>query len=133
MSHPIRLLLASVALAAAPHLAQAQDAKGDAKEGAKKAAMCQGCHNIPGYQASFPEVYRVPMIAGQTAGYIVAALNAYKKGERRHPSMRGLAGSLSDRDMADLAAYYAGLRPSSLKSVADTPAAPSAQVAALLQ
>ncbi len=133
MSHPIRLLLASIALAAAPFLTQAQDAKGDPKEGAKKAAMCQGCHNIPGYQASFPEVYRVPMIAGQTAGYIVAALNAYKKGERRHPSMRGLAGSLSDRDMADLAAYYAGLKPSSLKSVADIPSAPSAQVAALLQ
>ena len=50
--------------------------------------MCIGCHSIPGYQASFPEVYKVPMIAGQSAKYIVAALNAYKKGERKHPTMR---------------------------------------------
>ena len=50
--------------------------------------MCNGCHNIRGYQASFPEVYKVPMIAGQNAKYIVAALTAYRKGERKHPTMR---------------------------------------------
>ena len=42
--------------------------------GEKKAAMCIGCHGIPGYQASFPEVHKVPMIAGQNAKYIAAAL-----------------------------------------------------------
>jgi cytochrome c553 len=133
MSQPTRLLLATLALAAAGSFAQAQDAKGDPKEGEKKAAMCLGCHSIPGYQSSFPEVYRVPMIAGQNAGYIVASLAAYKKGERRHPTMRALAISLSDKDMADIAAYYSALKPSSVKTVADTPAAPNAQVAALLQ
>jgi cytochrome c553 len=84
----------------------AQEATGDAKAGQTKNAMCIGCHGIKGYQASFPEVYKVPMISGQSAKYIVSALNAYKKGERKHPSMRGIAETLSDQDMADLAAYY---------------------------
>jgi cytochrome c553 len=86
--------------------AQAQDVKGDAAAGEKKIAMCIGCHGIKGYQASFPEVYRVPMISGQGGKYIAAALNAYKKGERKHPTMRGIADSLTDQDIADLSAYY---------------------------
>ena len=86
--------------------AQAQGVQGDVKAGEQKNAMCIGCHGIPGYQASFPEVYRVPMISGQTAQYIAASLNAYKKGDRKHPTMRGIADSLSDQDMADVAAYY---------------------------
>ena len=53
--------------------------------------MCIGCHGIPGYQASFPEVYKVPMIAGQNAKYIVSALTQYRKGDRKHPTMRGIA------------------------------------------
>lgn len=86
--------------------ALAQDIKGDAKAGESKNAMCVGCHGIKGYQASFPEIYKVPMISGQSAQYIVSSLNAYKKGERKHPSMRGISETLSDQDMADLAAYY---------------------------
>jgi len=78
----------------------------DAAAGEKKVAMCIGCHNIPGYQASFPEIYKVPMIAGQNGRYIVAALGEYKKGDRKHPTMRAIAASLSDQDMADVAAYY---------------------------
>ena len=88
--------------------AHAQEVKGDAKAGEKKIAMCIGCHGIKGYQASFHEIYKVPMISGQGAKYIVSALNAYKKGERKHPSMRGIADNLSDQDMADIAAYYEG-------------------------
>ena len=65
----------------------------DAKAGEKKVQMCIGCHNLPGYQSSFPEIYKVPKIAGQNAKYIVASLNAYKKGERKHPSMRGIAAT----------------------------------------
>ena len=91
-------------------IASAQDTKseikGDVKAGESKNAMCVGCHGIKGYQASFPEVYKVPMISGQSAKYIVSSLNAYKKGERKHPSMRGIAETLTDQDMADLAAYY---------------------------
>lgn len=84
----------------------AQEVKGDAKAGEKKNAMCIGCHGIVGYQASFPEIHKVPQISGQGAQYIVSALNAYKKGERKHATMRGIADSLSDKDMADLAAFY---------------------------
>lgn len=95
-----------LALAGFVSLAQAQDIKGDAKAGEKKNAMCIGCHGIPGYQASFPQVHKVPMISGQNAKYIASALNDYRKGDRKHPSMRGVSGSLSDQDIADLAAYY---------------------------
>ena len=102
-------LLLCMALIAAPLTSIAQEVKGDAGAGAKKVAMCIGCHGLPGYQSSFPTVYKVPKIAGQNAKYIVAALNGYKSGDRKHPSMRGVAGSLSDQDMADVAAYYEGL------------------------
>jgi cytochrome c553 len=78
----------------------------DAQAGARKADMCIGCHDIPGYQASFPEIYKVPKIAGQNAKYIVSALGQYKKGDRKHPSMRAIATTLSDQDMADVAAFY---------------------------
>jgi cytochrome c553 len=111
--------------------AHAQEIKGDAKAGGQKIAMCIGCHGIHGYQASFPEVYRVPMISGQNAKYIVASLNAYKKGERKHPTMRGIADSLSEQDMADLGAYYE--QHAKVEPVTKTPKVPDAKVAALLQ
>lgn len=118
-----------LALASAVPAAWAQDAAA----GEKKAAMCIGCHGIPGYQASFPQVHKVPMISGQGGKYIVNSLVAYQKGERRHPTMRAISASLNDKDMADLAAYYEKHGASSLKAVADTPAVqPSAEVAALL-
>lgn len=88
--------------------AYAQDIKGDAGAGAQKNALCVGCHGIKGYHIGFPEVHQVPKISGQSAGYIRAALHAYKAGDRKHPSMRTLASSLSDQDIADLAAYYEG-------------------------
>jgi cytochrome c553 len=111
--------------------AQAQEVKGDAKAAEQKIAMCIGCHGIKGYQASFPEVYRVPMISGQNAKYIASALNAYKKGDRKHPTMRGIAESLSDQDIADVAAYYE--QHGKTEPVSKAPAAPDAKVAALLQ
>jgi cytochrome c553 len=77
-----------------------------AKSVEAKVAMCLGCHSIPGYQASFPEVHHVPMISGQGAKYIAAALTAYRNGDRKHPTMRGIAASLSDQDINDIAAYY---------------------------
>jgi cytochrome c553 len=119
---------------ASPLAAQAQEIKGDAKAGQAKIAMCIGCHGIVGYQASFPEVYKVPKISGQSAKYIVSALNAYKKGERKHPSMRGIADTLSDQDMADLAAYYSVHGMVDGANLAAKPSKePSPQVAALLQ
>lgn len=87
--------------------AQAQDIKGNADVGKTKASMCIGCHGIVGYQASFPEIYKVPKISGQGAKYISNSLLAYQKGERKHPTMGAVAAPLSEQDMADLGAYYA--------------------------
>ena len=99
----------ALAVACVTASAQSQTLTGNADNGAKKNQMCVGCHGIPGYQASFPEIHKVPMIAGQSPTYIVAALSAYKAGDRKHPTMRAIADSLSEQDMADLAAYYAKL------------------------
>ncbi len=84
----------------------AQGVQGKAADGEKKAYQCIGCHGLEGYHASFPEVYRVPKIAGQSAKYLSAALVAYQKGERKHPSMRGVVSNMSEQDMADVAAFY---------------------------
>jgi cytochrome c553 len=77
---------------------------------AGKLAMCMGCHGIENYRTAYPEVYRVPKINGQSQEYLVKALQAYRSGDRRHPTMRGIAVSLSDQDMAELAAYYAAAK-----------------------
>jgi cytochrome c553 len=119
---------------ASPLAAQAEEIKGDAAAGKTKNAMCIGCHGIAGYQASFPEIYKVPKISGQGAKYIISALSAYKKGDRKHPTMRGVAESLSDQDMADLAAYYSTHGVVEGATLAAKPSKePSPQVAALLQ
>lgn len=102
----MKKLFALLALASATQVAVSAEVVGNAEAAKNKVAMCVGCHAIPGYKATFPEVYQVPMIGGQTAKYIENALKAYRKGDRKHPSMRGIAGSLSDQDIADLAAYY---------------------------
>ncbi len=95
--------------------------------------MCIGCHGIKGYQASFPEVYKVPKISGQSAKYIVAALVAYKQGDRKHPTMRGIADSLTDQDMADVAAYYESHGKGDVPALPEKAGKePSPQVAALL-
>jgi cytochrome c553 len=123
MAHRIFHLLLGAALAAALQSASAQKAP---KPPADKApdvqekrpanvpapdfqnfhAQCVGCHGIPGYKTAFPNVYHVPKIAGQQPGYIIAALKAYKSGDRSHPSMRGIAASLSEEQMKQLAEYY---------------------------
>lgn len=83
---------------------------GNAKAALDKTSMCIGCHGIPGYKASFPEVYHVPMIAGQNAEYIVSALKEYASGARSFPTMEAIAEGLSPQDMADLAAYYSSFK-----------------------
>jgi cytochrome c553 len=82
-------------------------AEGDAVAGKGKTSMCAGCHGIGGYKTVFPEVYHVPRLGGQHSAYIVKALQEYRSGNRSHATMRAIAAGLSDRDMADLAAYYA--------------------------
>ncbi len=98
----------AVACSAMSVVAHAQGAApvGSADAGKTKISMCIGCHGIPEYKTVYPDVYKVPKIGGQSPQYIVAALKAYRAGDRNHPSMRGIGAQLSDQDMADLAAYY---------------------------
>jgi cytochrome c553 len=100
----MKKIFALIVLAGIANLSAAADIVGNAK--AAKVEQCIGCHGIAGYKATFPEVYPVPMLGGQSAKYIENALNAYKKGDRKHPSMRGVATSMSDQDIANAAAYY---------------------------
>ena len=79
---------------------------GDVEKGRIKANTCLGCHAVPSYTNVYPS-YRVPRLAGQYAEYIVAALQAYRSGARKHATMQAQAGNLSDEDMADVAAYFA--------------------------
>ncbi|MEO5672361.1 MAG: c-type cytochrome [Ramlibacter sp.] len=118
----------------APAASQPKAMPAGAKSIEAKVAMCVGCHGIKGYQASFPEIHKVPMIAGQSAKYIVAALTEYKQGNRRHGTMRSVAASLSEQDMTDIAAYYETLgQEGAAPPPAKADKAPSPQVAALLQ
>jgi cytochrome c553 len=123
----------ALAVACVTLSAQAQQAAGSVENGAKKVAMCVGCHGIVGYQASFPEVHKVPKIAGQSATYISAALTAYKAGDRKHPTMRAIADTLSEQDIADLSTYYSqlGLRQGEAPPAAPAKA-PSERVQALI-
>ncbi|ATA56666.1 MULTISPECIES: cytochrome c [Variovorax] len=123
----------ALAVACVTVSAQAQQVTGKAQDGAKKVQMCVGCHGIIGYQASFPEIHKVPMIAGQSATYISAALTAYKGGDRKHPTMRAIADSLTEQDIADLSAYYSQLGVKEGDAPAATPAkAASENVQALI-
>lgn len=103
----MKTLLVFIAFAGMTGSVVAADTVGDAKAAANKVSMCIGCHGIAGYRTTYPETYKVPMLGGQTAQYLEIALKAYRRGERTHPSMHGIAQSLSDQDIADLAAYYA--------------------------
>jgi cytochrome c553 len=105
----VKLALAASCAVAFPAIA-ADPPKGNIEAAKAKVSMCIGCHGIPGYRASFPEVYSVPKIAGQNEKYIQVALRAYASGERTHPTMDAISKSLSDQDIADLAAYYSNLK-----------------------
>jgi len=102
----LSLLLASFAShAQAP--ADGTAFNGDVKRGKELAYTCNGCHAIPNYKNVYP-TYSVPKLHGQRPQYLVAALKAYKSGERSHGTMHSQAASLSEQDMADVAAYLAG-------------------------
>ncbi|MEW6132500.1 MAG: cytochrome c [Pseudomonadota bacterium] len=100
-------LITTVVAALACALSLPLQAGGDPVKGRDKNSMCAGCHGIPGWKTAYPATYRVPKLGGQHEDYIVAALKAYRSGERSHPSMRAIAASLSEEDMQNLAAYYA--------------------------
>jgi cytochrome c553 len=96
-----------VLLLAAPLAALAQAQAGDAKRGQALTYTCNGCHAISNYKNVYP-TYSVPKLYGQRPEYLVAALKAYKSGERSHGTMHSQAASMSDQDMIDSAAYLAG-------------------------
>ena len=117
---------ASLVLASLPLLASAQDTAtegtspatstaaaattaGDAARGRQLVYTCQGCHGVEGYKNAYPN-YHVPKIGGQTETYLVAALTAYSKGERKHPTMQAQAESFSDQDIADIAAFLSSVK-----------------------
>ena len=79
---------------------------GDVKAGRAKAMACQACHGLDGLSKN-PEA---PNLAGQVENYLVKALKDYGTGERKHEAMNIVAKDLSDADIADVAAYYAGIQ-----------------------
>ncbi len=105
-----RIRTVSLALIAAFSLssvANAQAPAGDAKRGHSLAYTCNGCHAIQNYKNAYP-TYSVPKLYGQRPEYLVAALKAYKSGERSHGTMHSQATTMTDQDMADVAIYLAG-------------------------
>jgi cytochrome c553 len=86
-------------------VAAAVHADGDAKAGKAKAGACAGCHGANG-EGVAPN----PPLAGQKESLFIQAMQDYKSGKRANPIMKTFASSLSDRDMANLAAYYASLK-----------------------
>ena len=121
-----RALLAIVvcgAFAAGAASAQDQPLPGDARHGKAISYTCLGCHGIEGYKNAYPN-YSVPRLEGQNPEYLAAALHGYKSGDRSHITMHAQASNLSDQDIADIAAYFAG-KPlvSEHKPVGTAPAA----------
>lgn len=98
--------------------ASAQNVQGDPARGRTKAYTCTGCHGIPSYVNAYP-TFHVPKLGGQNFEYLVAALKAYRAGEREHPTMRAQASSLTDQDIADVASYFVSLAPDAAEGGAE--------------
>jgi cytochrome c553 len=99
--------LACASFASAAVSAQDQPLQGDAKHGKAISYTCLGCHGIEGYKNAYP-MYSVPKLEGQRPEYLAAALHEYKSGDREHLTMHSQASTLSDQDIADISAYFAG-------------------------
>ena len=97
----VKIALLSMAFA----VSSAQAFEGDPASGRIKAESCLGCHAIPSYSNAYPN-YHVPKVGGQNEAYIISALIAYRKGLRGHDTMHVNASSLSDQDIADIAAFF---------------------------
>ena len=103
----MKFLLAALACAFILFSGVAQ--AGDAQAGAIRAQTCLGCHGVPSYTNVYP-TYHVPKLAGQYPEYLVTALQAYRSGARKHPTMRAQASGLSDEDINNIAAYFAAMQ-----------------------
>jgi cytochrome c553 len=125
-SYPFVLSIAAL-LAAAAYVPTAE-AAGDGQKGKTLAYTCLGCHGVPNYNNVYP-TYKVPKLVGQHPEYIVAALKAYRTGERSHGTMHAHAASLTDQDMQDIATYLAGTPIATGGAGAQTVGTPPAAVA----
>ncbi len=103
MKHKILAVVTALTLAASANIAFAA---GDAAAGKRKAATCAGCHGAKGISA----IPMYPNLAGQKGAYIAKQLKAFKDGTRSEPTMKAMSAALSDADMANLGAYYEGLK-----------------------
>ena len=99
-----------LALAAASLLTTGGALAADPVAGKTKFETCLGCHGNGKWVNAYP-TYLVPKLAGQHADYLVSALKAYRDGARTHATMHANAGSLTDEDIADIAAFLSELKP----------------------
>lgn len=106
----IRSVLGVVLLTGFACFATGALAKGDPAKGRLEVYSCHGCHGIDGYQSVYPQ-YHVPKIAGQNEQYIIDALNEYKNGARKYPTMHAQAASLTEQQIENIAAYLSSLAP----------------------
>jgi cytochrome c553 len=74
---------------------------------ARAAAVCSQCHGIKNPSADAP----FPPLAGRDVAYLKTALAQYRDKTRKNDIMNAIAGSLTDNDISNVAAYYAGLKP----------------------
>jgi cytochrome c553 len=81
--------------------------QGNRERGKAISYTCLGCHGIAGYKNAYP-MYSVPKLEGQNPDYLAVALHGYREGDRSHLTMHDQASTLSDQDIADIAAYFAG-------------------------
>ncbi len=109
----IRSMLTVALVAGSVCFATTALAKGDPAQGRLDVYSCHGCHGITGYESVYPE-YHVPRIAGQNEQYIIDALNEYKSGARKYPTMNAQASSLTEQQIEDIAAYLSSLAPRQL-------------------
>ena len=102
MKHKILATASALILAASANVAIA----GDAAAGKAKAASCNACHGATGISA----IPTYPNLAGQKEAYLAKQMKAFKDGTRKDPTMNAMAKPLSDADMANIAAHFAGLK-----------------------
>lgn len=121
--HAVRTLFAALAIGLLTPAVSAADPE----NGRKLAYTCMGCHGIEFYKNAYPK-YSVPKIGGQNELYVVTALEQYQSGARRHPTMRGLATTLSAQDRTDLASWFSSI--ASINSTATPVGTPPAAAAA---
>jgi cytochrome c553 len=104
---PVSRYLAAALAVALASVALPARAAGDAAAGQARAVTCAACHGVDGNSLN-PEW---PSLAGQHESYVVRQLQAFKSGARQNVLMSGQAMALSDQDMADIAAWFAGQKP----------------------